>query len=152
MQLRRTLYVLPLALVCTAPALSATQEKWPTKPIRMIVPFPNTAASDALSRLVGERLGQNWGYQLVVDNRPGAGGLIGSDLIRQAAPDGYTLGMVGQPHLSNVLMRDPKPYDPMKDFQAITLVGTTHNVIVLGKGVEAKTIPELIAVAKAKPG
>jgi tripartite-type tricarboxylate transporter receptor subunit TctC len=153
MQLTRALYVLPLALACAAPAFAATtQEKWPTKPIRMIVPFPNTSASDALSRLLGERLGQIWGHQLVVDNRPGAGGVIGSDLIRQAAPDGYTLGMVGQPHLSNVLLREQKPYDPLKDFQAITLVGTTHNVIVVGKGIEAKTIPELIAIAKAKPG
>jgi tripartite-type tricarboxylate transporter receptor subunit TctC len=153
MHVLRTFYAATLALACAAPALAATtQEKWPTKPIRMIVPFPNTSASDALSRLLGERLGQIWGHQLVIDNRPGAGGVIGSDLIRQAAPDGYTLGMVGQPHLSNVLLREQKPYDPLKDFQAITLVGTTHNVIVVGKGIEAKTIPELIAIAKAKPG
>ncbi len=128
------------------------QEKWPTKPIRMIVPFPNTAASDALSRILGDRLAQLYGQQFVVDNRPGAGGLIGSELIRNAAPDGYTFGMVGQPHLSNVLMREPKPYDPLKDFAAVGLVGITPNVIVVGKGVEAKTIPDLIALAKAKPG
>ena len=122
------------------------------KPIRVIVPFPNTAASDALGRIVGDRLGQIYGQQLVIDNRPGAGGLIGSDLIKHAAPDGYTLGIVGQPHLSNALMRDPKPYEPLRDFQSITLVGITPNVIVLGKGIEAKTIPDLIAIAKAKPG
>jgi len=147
----RTIFAASLAFA--APAIAATtQEKWPSKPIRMIVPFPNTSASDALSRLTGERLGHIWGQQLVVDNRPGAGGLIGSDLVRQAAPDGYTLAMVGQPHLSNVLLREQKPYDPLKDFQAITLVGKTPNVIVVGKGIDAKTIPELIAVAKAKPG
>jgi tripartite-type tricarboxylate transporter receptor subunit TctC len=141
------------ALVFTAmSAFAATSDKWPSKPIRMIVPFPNTAASDALSRIVGERLGQIYGQQIVIDNRPGAGGLIGSELARQAAPDGYTLAMVGQPHLSNVLLREVKPYDPLKDFAPITLVGTTANVIVLGKGVEAKTIPDLIALAKAKPG
>ena len=147
----RTIFAASLAFA--APAIAATtQEKWPSKPIRMIVPFPNTSASDALSRLTGERLGHIWGQQLVVDNRPGAGGLIGSDLVRQAAPDGYTLAMVGQPHLSNVLLREQKPYDPLKDFQAITLVGKTPNVIVVGKSIDAKTIPELIAVAKAKPG
>jgi len=139
-------------LFTAASAVAATSDKWPGKPIRMIVPFPNTAASDALSRIVGERLGQVYGQQIVIDNRPGAGGLIGSELARQAAPDGYTLAMVGQPHLSNVLLREVKPYDPLKDFAAITLVGTTPNVIVLGKGVEAKTIPDLIALARAKPG
>lgn len=133
-------------------AAAPPAEKWPVKPIRMIVPFPSTAASDALSRIVGERLGQIYGQQFVVDNRPGAGGLIGSELARQAAPDGYTFAMVGQPHLSNALMREPKPYDPLRDFAPITLVGTMPNVIVLGRGIEAKTIPDLIALAKAKPG
>ena len=137
-------------VLASTPALA--QEKWPMKPVRVIVPFPNTAASDALGRIVGDRLGQIYGQQLVIDNRPGAGGFIGSELIRQAAPDGYTLGIVGQPHLSNVLMRDPKPYDPLRDFQSITLLGITPNVIVLGKGIEAKTIPDLIAIAKTKPG
>ena len=140
-------------LVLVTPyGFAVAEDKWPIKPIRMIVPFPNTAASDALSRILGDRLAHIYGQQLVVDNRPGAGGLIGSELIRTAAPDGYTFGMVGQPHLSNVLMREQKPYDPLNDFAAVSLVGITPNVIVLGKGVEVKTIPELIALAKAKPG
>ena len=128
------------------------QDKWPSKPIRMIVPFTPGAASDVLGRIVGQRLGEIYGQQVVIDNRPGAGGLIGSELTRQAAPDGYTLAMVGQPHLSNALMREDKPYDPLKDYTAISLVGSTHNVIVLGKSVNAKTIPDLIALARAKPG
>ena len=152
MQLVSAISAAVVALSFATPAAAATQDNWPTKPIRMIVPFPNTSASDALSRLTGERLGQIWGQQLVVDNRPGAGGMIGSDLVLHAAPDGYTLAMVGQPHLSNVLLREAKPYDPLKDFQAITLVGKTPNVIVIGKGIDAKMIPDLIAIAKAKPG
>jgi tripartite-type tricarboxylate transporter receptor subunit TctC len=140
---------LSLALSC---GLASAQENWPTKPIRMIVPFPNTAASDALSRILGDRLAQQYGQQFVVDNRPGAGGLIGSEMIRNAPTDGYTFGMIGQPHISNALMREPKPYDPLKDFAAVGLVGITPNVIVVGKGVEVKTIPDLIALAKAKPG
>jgi tripartite-type tricarboxylate transporter receptor subunit TctC len=138
--------------LAAVPALGATQEKWPARPIRMIVPFPSGSASDVLSRIVGQRLGEMYGQQFVVDNRTGAGGLIGSQLVRQAAADGYTLAMVGQPHLSNVLLRDDKPYDPLNDFTAISLVALTPNVIILGKGVEAKTIPDLIALAKAKPG
>jgi tripartite-type tricarboxylate transporter receptor subunit TctC len=137
--------------VQTAGAASAP-DKWPARPVRMVVPFPPGAASDVLSRTVAQRYSEIYGQQFVADNRTGAGGLIGSQLIRSAAPDGYTLGMVGQPHLSNVLLRDDKPYDPLNDFTAISLVGITPNVIVLGKGVDAKTIPDLIALAKAKPG
>ena len=139
-------------LLALMPVMAYAQEKWPSKPIRMVVPFTVGAASDVLGRIVGQRLSEMWGQQLVVDNRPGAGGLIGSELTRQAAPDGYTLAMVGQPHLSNALLREQKPYDPLADFTAISRVGSTHNVIVLGRGVSVKTIPELIALAKAKPG
>ena len=138
--------------LAVAPGVALSQDKWPSKPIRMIVPFTPGSASDVLGRIVGQRLGEIYGQQFVVDNRPGAGGLIGSELTRQAAPDGYTLAMVGQPHLSNVLLREDKPYDPLKDFAAISLVASTPNVIVLGRGVNVKTIPELIALAKAKPG
>ena len=140
-----------LAPVAAAGAASK-EERWPARPVRMIVPFPAGAASDVLSRTVGQRFSEIYGQQFVVDNRTGAGGLIGSQLARQAAADGYTLAMVGQPHLSNVLLRDDKPYEPLKDYEAISLVGITPNVIVLGKGVEAKTIPDLIALARAKPG
>jgi tripartite-type tricarboxylate transporter receptor subunit TctC len=128
------------------------QDRWPTKPIRMVVPFTPGAASDVLGRILAQRLSEIYGQQVVIDNRPGAGGLIGSDLVRHAAPDGYTLAMVGQPHLSNALMREDKPYDPLKDYTAISFVASTANVLVLGKGIEVKTIPELIALAKAKPG
>ena len=142
-----------LALALTGVAgVTLAQDKWPSKPIRMIVPFTAGSASDVLGRIVGQRLSEMWGQQLVIDNRPGAGGLIGSELTRQAAPDGYTLAMVGQPHLSNVLLREDKPYDPLKDFTAISFVASNPNVIVLARTVNVTTIPELIALAKAKPG
>ncbi len=131
---------------------AVAQNKWPTKPIRMIVPFTPAAASDVLGRLLAQRLTETYGQQVVVDNRPGAGGLIGSELTRDAVPDGHTIAMVGQPHLSNVLIREKKAYDPLKDFTAISLVAFTHNIIVLGNGVNVKNIPELIALAKASPG
>jgi len=151
MQASRSIAAVWLAFAL-APGIALSQDKWPTKPIRLIVPFTAGAASDVLGRIVAQRLSEIYGQQVVIDNRPGAGGLIGSELTRQAAPDGYTLAMVGQPHLSNALLREDKPYDPLKDFTAISLVASTANVIVLGKTVEAKTIPDLIALAKAKPG
>jgi tripartite-type tricarboxylate transporter receptor subunit TctC len=153
MRARRGIAAASLILVFgSAAGIAPAQDQWPSKPIRMIVPFTSGAASDITGRMVAQRLAEIYGQQIVIDNRPGAGGLIGSELARQAAPDGYTIAMVGQPHLSNVLLRDEKPYDPLKDFTAIGLVAVTPNVIVLGKGVEPKTIPDLIALAKAKPG
>ena len=152
MKAGRIIAGLGLALTAFAAPAAVPQDKWPVRPVRMIVPFAAGAASDVLSRTVGARFAEIYGQQFVADNRTGAGGLIGSQLVRAAAPDGYTLGMVGQPHLSNVLLRDDKPYDPLRDFTSISLVGITPNVIVLGKGIEAKTIPDLIALARAKPG
>jgi len=150
--MKKSQCILMLALALALPGAALAQEKWPAKPIRMIVPFTTSAASDVLSRILGQRLSEIYGQQVVVDNRPGAGGMIGSDLTKQAAPDGYTLAMVGQPHLSNALLRTDAPYNPLKDFTAISLVASTHNIIVVGKSVTAKNIPELIALAKAKPG
>ena len=150
--MKKSQFSLVLALALALPGAALAQEKWPAKPIRMIVPFTTSAASDVLSRIVGQRLSEIYGQQVVVDNRPGAGGMIGSDLTKQAAPDGHTLAMVGQPHLSNALLRTDAPYHPLKDFTAISLVASTHNIIVVGKSVTAKNIPELIALAKAKPG
>lgn len=153
MKASHSIAALSLALALAgATGTALAQDRWPSKSIRMIVPFTAGSASDVLGRIVGQRLGEIHGQQWVVDNRPGAGGLIGSELTRQAAPDGYTLAMVGQPHLSNALLREDKPYDPLQDFTAISLVASTPNVIVLGRGIGAKTIPELIALAKARPG
>jgi tripartite-type tricarboxylate transporter receptor subunit TctC len=152
MDASRRFSALALALVLVGAAHA--QDRWPTKPVRMVVPFTPGAASDVLGRIVAQRLSEIYRQQVVIDNRPGAGGLIGSDLVRHAAPDGYTLAMVGQPHLSNALLRgdEKPPYDPLKDYTAISFVAYTANVIVLGKGIEVKTIPDLIALAKAKPG
>jgi tripartite-type tricarboxylate transporter receptor subunit TctC len=143
----------PILLALAFSGAAQAQDRWPTKPIRLVVPFTPGSASDVLGRIVGQRLSEIYAQQIVIDNRPGAGGLIGSELVKHAAPDGYTLAMVGQPHLSNALIRgDAKPYDPIKDYASISFVASTANVIVLGKGVEVKTIPELIALAKARPG
>jgi tripartite-type tricarboxylate transporter receptor subunit TctC len=143
-----TLFVAIFASTGTATAA----EQYPTKPIRLLVPFPPGAASDFLARVVGQQLADLYGQQVVIDNRPGAGGLIGSQIVAKSNPDGYTLGMVGQPHLSNVLIREPRPYDPIRDFNSVGLVAVLPNVVVVGNSVPAKNLSELIALARSKPG
>lgn len=143
-----TLFTAALA----ASGMAGAAEQYPTKPIRLMVPFPPGSASDFLARVVGARMSEIYSQQAVVDNRPGAGGLIGSQIVAKSAPDGYTIALVGQPHLSNTLLREPHPYDPLKDFASVTLCAIIPNVIVLGNGVPATNVKELIALAKAKPG
>jgi len=141
-----------LAALFAAAGAAVAADNYPDRPIRVVVPFPPGSASDFLARVVGQRLGEVYGQQLVVDNRPGAGGLIGSQIVEKAIPDGYTISMIGQPHLSNTLLRDPHPYDPLKEYAPVTQVATIPNVIVLGNGMTVTSVKDLIALAKAKPG
>ena len=137
-----------LALIAPAKA-----QDYPSKPIRLVVPFAAGGATDVLARLVGERLTATLGQQVVVDNRPGAGGNIGSDLVARAEPDGYTIlmGAVGT-HAINPSLYPKMPYDPVKDFAPVTLVASVPNVLVINPGVPANSVQELIDLAKAKPG
>jgi tripartite-type tricarboxylate transporter receptor subunit TctC len=141
-----------MAALAPAGTAAAAEQGYPVRPVRMLVPFPAGSASDFLARVVSTRMSEVYGQQMVVDNRPGAGGLIGSQIVARSTPDGYTLSMVGQPHLSNTLLRDPRPYDPLKEYASVTLVAVIPNVIVLGNGVPVANVTELIALAKAKPG
>jgi tripartite-type tricarboxylate transporter receptor subunit TctC len=127
-------------------------ERYPNKPVRMIVPFPPGAASDFLARTVGQKLNELYGEQIVIDNRPGAGGIVGSTLLAKAAPDGYTLGMVGQPHLVNALLQKEPPYRPLEDIACVTEVAALPNVLVVAPNISAKSVAELIAYAKSRPG
>jgi tripartite-type tricarboxylate transporter receptor subunit TctC len=132
---------------------SAKAQDYPSKPIRLVVPFAAGGATDVLARLVGERLTASLGQQVVVDNRPGAGGNIGSDLVARAEPDGYTIlmGAVGT-HAINPSLYPKMPYDPVKDFAPVTLVASVPNVLVVNPEVPANSVQELIDLAKAKPG
>lgn len=142
-----------VALACAAVSCSAwAQNKYPDKPIRMIVPFPPGSASDFLARTVGQKLNEKYGQQVVIDNRPGAGGVVGSTMITKAVPDGYTLGMIGQPHLINAILQKDAPYRALEDVAAIAQVAALANVLVIAPNLPVKTTAELIALAKAKPG
>jgi tripartite-type tricarboxylate transporter receptor subunit TctC len=139
------------AATCTAAALAAEQP-YPTRPVRMVVPFPPGAASDFLARVLGQKLGDSWGQQIVVDNRPGAGGLIGGTVVAKASPDGYTIALIGQPHLTAYLLSKTPPWDPFKDFTHIGAVASMPNVAVIGPGLPVGSLTELLTQVKAKPG
>jgi tripartite-type tricarboxylate transporter receptor subunit TctC len=137
------------AAVTTA---ATAQQNYPTKPIRLIVPFAPGGGNDFLARLVGQKLSERLGQQLVVDNRAGASGIVATDLVAKAAPDGYTLllGFVGplalNPNLEKV------PYNPVRDFAAASLLASSYHILVVHPSVAARSVKELIALAKARPG
>jgi tripartite-type tricarboxylate transporter receptor subunit TctC len=139
-------------LVAPLPA-AAQGGAYPTKPIRIVVPFPAGGTTDILARAVAQQLSQAWGQQVIVDNRPGAGGNIGSELVAKSAPDGYTLlmGTVGT-HAINPSLYAKMPYDHVKDFAPVILVAGVPNVLVVHPSVPANTVAELIAYGKANPG
>jgi tripartite-type tricarboxylate transporter receptor subunit TctC len=142
-----------VATLCALTACAAgAQIKYPDKPIRMIVPFSPGSASDFLARTLGLKLNELYGQQVVIDNRPGAGGIIGSTLIAKGATDGYTLGMIGQPHLMQPLMQKEPPYHPLNDIATVTQVASLPNVLVVAPNLPVKTVGDLIALAKSKPG
>ena len=142
-----------VAVACAAVSFSVmAQNKYPEKPIRMIVPFPPGSASDFLARTVGQKLNEQYGQQVVIDNRPGAGGVVGSTMITKAVPDGYTLGMIGQPYLINAILQKDAPYRALEDVATIAQVAALANVLVIAPNLPIKTTAELIALAKAKPG
>ena len=135
------------ALAQPAPA------NYPDRPVRLIVPFPAGSATDTVSRLLAQKLSVRLGQQVVVENRPGASGNIGVDLIARAAPDGYTLGLItASTHGVAPALNAKLPYDPIKDFKPVAMVGAAPYVLVLYPGIPAKTIAELVALAKTKPG
>ena len=142
-----------IATMAFAAIAGAQTPSYPTKPIRLVVPFPAGGATDILARAVAQKLTEAWGQAVVVDNRPGAGGNIGSELVAKAAPDGYTLemGTVGT-HAINASLYAKMPYDHVKDFAPVILVAGVPNVLVVNPSVPANSVQELVAYAKANPG
>jgi tripartite-type tricarboxylate transporter receptor subunit TctC len=144
-----------LALACAlAPSGALAQAaSYPAKPIRVIVPSPPGDGSDLMARAIGERLTQAWGQPVVVDNRQGAGGRVGTEAAAKSAPDGYTLimGNAGSHGINAALYRD-LPYDVERDFVAVTQVMRAPNVLVINPALPAKNVTELIALFKASPG
>ena len=144
----------PIALLCiTLAASSAHAQAWPAKPIRFIVPFPPGGATDVLTRTIAPKLGEGLGQQVVVENRAGAGGMIGVEAVAKAPPDGYTLVLstVG-PVSINPSLYSKMPFDPVRDLAPVTLAGDIFNVLIVHPTLPAQSVKALVALARSRPG
>ncbi len=142
-----------VALTYTFSTSAQAADTFPTKPVRMIVAFPVAGATDILARVLSQKIGEQIGYQVIVDNRPGAGGTIGSRMAANSAPDGYTLVLgTTSTHAIGPHLYAKRPYDPLTDFTHVTQVATSPIVMMVATQVQATTLKDFIALAKAQPG
>jgi tripartite-type tricarboxylate transporter receptor subunit TctC len=141
--------LLSIAAGLCAPALA---DDYPSRPIRLIIPFPPGGSNDVVGRIVANQLGQKLGQTVFVDNRAGAGGVVGSDVAAKSAPDGYTLLIISIAHVVDPFIYKTEPYDPIKDFAPVAILATGTNVLTVNPGVPVHSVKDLIDLAKAKPG
>lgn len=139
-------------LLATAPSPASAQPAFPTRALRMIVPFTPGGFTDLMARTVGEHLSRSLGQPVLIDNRPGANGIIGAEALSKAAPDGYTTGMVIAGHAASQSLYAKLPYHSVKSFEPVSLVGVAPLLLVAGNGLAAKDLKEMLALARAKPG
>lgn len=132
-------------------AASAAQE-FPVKPIRFIVPFGPGSATDALARVIGQKMTEMWGQQVIVENRPGAGSVVGTGVAAKSPADGHTLLMVSASHAINATLYAKLPFDPVKDFAGVTPVALIPNILIVHPTLPVKNVKDLVALAKSKPG
>jgi tripartite-type tricarboxylate transporter receptor subunit TctC len=149
MRLPRSILAL-LLLTAAAPARAA--ETFPDRPIRLIVPFPPGGPNDIIARVIGQRMSELAGQPVVVDNRGGQGGVLGTDAVAKAKPDGYTIAISSAGALAISPTMERVSYDPLKDLQAITLVAKVPEMLVVASNVPARDMKELVALARSQPG
>lgn len=153
MKLTRRNALLVAACALLAPAVVSAQDGWPSKPIKIVVPFAAGGTSDILARAIADKLQQSLKQTVLVENKAGAGGVIGADVVAKSAADGYTflLGTIAS-HAINPALQPKMPYDAAKDFAPVILLGSISNVLLLGPNQPYKSVQDLIAAAKAQPG
>jgi tripartite-type tricarboxylate transporter receptor subunit TctC len=127
-------------------------QDYPARPVRVVVPFPPGGGTDIVARMVMQKLGERLGANFVIDNRSGAGGTIGTEIVAKSPADGYTLGVVSGSHVINPSLYKKLPYDAVRDFAPVTLLVSGPGLLVVHPSVPARTVKELVAVAKARPG
>jgi tripartite-type tricarboxylate transporter receptor subunit TctC len=142
-----------LAVVLAFLACTAWPQTYPTRSVRMVVPYPAGGYYDLLARVIGQKLGEMWGHSLVVENRAGANGIVGTDLVAKSPPDGYTIMMGGiGPHGINPGLYEKLPYDSVRDFAPVIHVANAPNVLIVHPSVPVSSVAQLITLARAKPG
>jgi tripartite-type tricarboxylate transporter receptor subunit TctC len=141
-----------LAVALAAAAAAAAAQGYPTRPVRMIIPFPPGGSNDIVGRMIAAQLGERLGHQVVVDNRGGAGGTIGTELAAKAPADGYTLLLISTAYAFNTSIYKKLPYDPVKSFAPVALLGSGPGVLVVNPALPVNSVAELIALAKERPG
>ena len=141
-----------MAAVMSALAVAAQAQSFPAKPVHIFVPYPAGGGVDVLTRTLGDVVSKQWGQSVVVENRPGAGGMIASQALVSSPPDGYTLIMVASGHATNAHLYAKLPYDTFKDFTPISLLASSPNLLLVRADSPFKTLADVIATAKAKPG
>jgi tripartite-type tricarboxylate transporter receptor subunit TctC len=130
----------------------ASAQTFPVRPVRLVVPFPPGGATDIVGRMLAAKMQEVWAQSVIVENKPGAGTVVGTDFVAKSAADGYTLGMVVTAHVINPSLRRDLPYDTLKDLAAVTQVSVQHLVMAANPALEANNVAELIALAKRQPG
>jgi tripartite-type tricarboxylate transporter receptor subunit TctC len=141
-----------LAFAAAFAPLAAQAQAWPAHPVRLMVPFPPGGATDIVGRLVAAKMQEVWGQPVVIENKPGAGTVVGTEYVAKSAPDGYTLGTVVTAYVINPSLRGDLPYDTLRDLTGVTQVSVQHLVMAAYPGFPANNIRELIALAKKEPG
>src|SRR5258708_6604350 len=148
-RLRRCAVVAAAVLISGA---ASAQSPFPSKPVHIFVPYAAGGVVDILARTLGEVVSRQWGQGVVVENRPGAGGMVASQALAKSAPDGYTLIVVASGHATNPFLYPKLPYDTFKDFTPISLLASSPNILLVRADSEFKTVGDIIAQARAKPG
>lgn len=127
-------------------------QSWPTKPIRLVVPFAPGGNTDIIARVIAPKMSQDLGQQILIDNRGGAGSTLGTAIVAKAPPDGYTIGMVSSAHVINPAARKSLPYDSINDFSPVTLIADVPNALVVHPSLPVRDVRQLVALAKSRPG
>lgn len=148
---RRAVVALAFA-AATLPATVAQAQEWPSRPVRIVVPFSPGGAVDGPTRVIAQELAKRWNVGVVVDNKPGAGGTIGTEIVAKAPPDGYTLLLASQTNAISASIYKTLPYDPIEDFAPISLLGREPGVLVVHPSFPARTLKEFIGYVKENPG
>ena len=147
----RCLFAALVLLAAFAAPTSGSAQGYPNRPVRLVVPFPAGGPADALGRALGDQWSKMWGQPVIIENRGGAGGNLGAEVVARAAPDGYTLLLNASSHVINASLYEKLPYDPIKDFTPVSEVASYMLVLVVHPSVPAKSVKEFVAFANSKP-